>query len=174
MLVERVYPIRFFALRDRVPVVVALAGIGPDKPIEELGDGHRRRSAFGLLQEYLNAEGGTLWGLASDRLTLRIGRDNASLTRLAWVEADLGRIFTESLYPDFAAIWLLCHASRFGRAGDSPESSPLEAWREAGREAGTVARGKLRVGFEEALEILGAVPARSGPTGIPTRSCSAR
>jgi len=152
---ERIYPIRFFALGDHVPIVVGPAGIGLDTPLPELGDGHRRRSAFGLLQEFLNASDSTLWGLASDGFTLRLGRDNASLTRPAWVEADLGRIFRESLYPDFAALWLLCHESRFGRVGDSPEACPLEGWREAGREAGTVARGKLRVGFEEALEILG-------------------
>lgn len=152
---ERIYPIRFFALGDRVPVVVAPAGIGLDKPIDELGDGRRRRSAFGLLQEYLNAETHALWGLATDGLTLRLGRDNASLTRPAWVEADLGRIFAEELYPDFAALWLLCHESRFGRVGDPVEACPLEVWREAGREAGTAARGKLRAGFEEALAILG-------------------
>ena len=63
---ERIYPIRYFALDDRVPVVAVPAGIGLDKPIDELGDGHRRRSGFGLLQEYLNASDEALWGLASD------------------------------------------------------------------------------------------------------------
>ena len=152
---ERTYPIRYFALGNQVPIVVAPAGIGLDHPSDELGDGRRRRSGFGLLQEYLNAFDDALWGLASDGLTLRLGRDNASLTRPAWVEADLGRIFVEELYPDFAALWLLCHESRFGGAGEPPESCPLEVWREAGREAGTVARGKLGAGFKEALEILG-------------------
>ncbi len=152
---ERIYPIRYFALGNRAPVVAAPAGIGLDHPCDELGDGRRKRSGFGLLQEYLNAFDDALWGLASDGLTLRLGRDNASLTRPAWVEADLGRIFAEELYPDFAALWLLCHESRFGRAGEPPESCPLEVWREAGREAGTVARGKLGAGFKEALEILG-------------------
>lgn len=152
---ERIYPIRYFALGNRAPVVAAPAGIGLDHPCDELGDGRRKRSGFGLLQEYLNAFDDALWGLASDGLTLRLGRDNASLTRPAWVEADLGRIFAEELYPDFAALWLLCHESRFGRAGEPPESCPLEVWREAGREAGTLARGKLGAGFKEALEILG-------------------
>lgn len=152
---ERIYPIRYFALGNQVPVVVVPAGIGLDRPLDELGDGRRRRSGFGLLQEYLNASDDGLWGLASDGLTLRLGRDNASLTRPTWMEADLGRIFAEGLYSDFAALWLLCHESRFGRPAEPPESCPLEVWREAGREAGTVARGKLRAGFEEALAILG-------------------
>ena len=152
---ERVYPVRFFALGDRVPVVVAPVGAGLDTPLSELGDDRRRRSAFGLLQEYLNASGAALWGVAADGLSLRIARDNASLTRPAWIEADLARIFTEDLYPDFAALWLLAHESRFGRADDSPESGPLEVWREAGRQEGTRARDKLSDGFRQALRILG-------------------
>jgi hypothetical protein len=150
-----VYPVRFFALSDRVPIVVASLGAGLDSPLPELGDGRRRRSAFGLLQEALNASGAALWGLASDGVSLRVVRDNASLTRPAWIEADLGRMFTEELLPDFAALWLLAHESRFGRAGDLAATSPLEAWREAGREEGTRARDKLSAGFEKALEALG-------------------
>ena len=155
MIDERVYPVRFFALGDRVPIVAAPAGAGLDTPLPELGDDRRRRSAFGLLQETLNASGAALWGLATDGLSLRIARDNASLTRPAWIGADLGRIFTEDLYPDFAALWLLAHESRFGRADDPPESCPLEVWREAGRQEGTRARDKLSDGFRQALEILG-------------------
>ena len=152
---ERVYPVRFFALGDRVPIVAAPAGAGLDTPLPELGDDRRRRSAFGLLQETLNASGAALWGLATDGFSLRIARDNASLTRPAWIGADLGRIFTEDLYPDFAALWLLAHESRFGRADDPPESCPLEVWREVGRQEGTRARDKLSDGFRQALELLG-------------------
>ena len=152
---DRTYPVRFFALGDRVPVAVAPMGTGLDVPLPELGDEHRRRSAFGLLQEMLNVSSAALWGVATDGLSLRIARDNASLTRPAWIEADLGRMFTEELYSDFAALWLLSHESRFGRAEDPPETCPLEAWREAGREEGTRARDKLSGGFQQALEILG-------------------
>ena len=152
---DRTYPVRFFAVGDRVPVAVAPMGTGLDAPLPELGDEHRRRSAFGLLQETLNASSPALWGLATDGLSLRIARDNASLTRPAWIEADLGRMFTEELYSDFAALWLLAHESRFGRAEDPPETCPLEAWREASREEGTRARDKLSAGFQQALQILG-------------------
>ena len=150
-----VYPVRFFALGDRVPVAVAPLGAGLDAPLPELGDEQRRRSAFGLLQETLNVSGPALWGLATDGLSLRIARDNASLTRPAWIEADLGRMLAEDLYPDFAALWLLAHESRFGRAEDAPETCPLEAWREASRKEGTPARDKLSAGFQQALELLG-------------------
>ena len=152
---DRVYPVRFFALGDHVPVVVAPAGAGLDAPLPELGHDQRRRSAFGLLQEVLNASDAALWGLASDGVSLRIARDNASLTRPAWIEADLSRIFTEDLYPDFAALWLLAHESRFGRADTPDGTCPLEVWREAGQQEGTRARDKLSAGFQQALEILG-------------------
>ncbi len=152
---DRVYPVRFFALGDRVPVVVAPAGVGLDAPLPELGDDYRRRTAFGLLQEVLNSSDPALWGITSDGLSLRIARDNASLTRPAWIEADLSRIFTEDLYPDFAALWLLAHESRFGRADAPAATCPLEAWREEARQHGTRARDRLSSGFRQALEILG-------------------
>ena len=152
---DRVHPVRFFALGGRVPIVVARAGAGLDTLLPEFGDDQRRRSAFGLVQETLNASGTMRWGLATDGFSLRIARDNASLTRPAWIEADLGRIFTEDLYPDFAALWLLAHESRFGRADDPDGTCPLEAWRDAGREEGTRAREKLSAGFQQALETLG-------------------
>ena len=152
---ERVHPVTFFALGDRVPVVAAPAGAGLDTSLPELGEDQTRRSAFGLLQETLNASDAALWGLAADGLSLRVARDNASFTRPAWIEADLGRIFTEELYPDFATLWLLSHESRFGRADDPPEACPLEAWRNASRQEGTRARDKLSKGFRQALEILG-------------------
>ena len=152
---DRMHPVTFFGLGDRVPVVAAPAGAGLDTSLPELGDDQRQRSAFGLLQETLNASDAALWGLAADGLSLRIARDNASFTRPAWIEADLGRIFTEELYPEFATLWLLAHESRFGRIGDPPEDCPLEAWRDASRQEGTRARDKLSAGFRQALEVLG-------------------
>jgi hypothetical protein len=161
VLQERSYPIGHATLGGRIPVVVAPAGSGLDTLSPSFGDGVRRRSAFGLAQEYLNAQEGALWGLASDGASLRIVRDNASLTRPAWIEADLQRIFTEERYADFAALWLLCHETRFGRqelpgeAAQAVTECVLEAWRTAGREEGTRAREHLRRGVEEALVALG-------------------
>lgn len=152
---ERLYPIGHHALDGQVPIVVAPGASGLDTLDAAFGDGARRRSAFGLAQEYLNAEDKALWGVASDGVTLRILRDNASLTRPAWIEADLGRIFSEERYADFAALWLLAHETRFGAAGQKPQDCPLERWRSQGREEGTRAREHLRDGVEEALLALG-------------------
>lgn len=146
----------------RIPVATVAAPSGRvakksalDEPHAHLGDEKKKRSAFGLAQEFLNASKDALWGLASDGLTLRIVRDNASLTRPAWIEIDFARIFIERLYPDFAAAWLVLHRSRFGRADHEPETCPLETWRSSSRDAGTRAREKLRGGFRDAILALG-------------------
>jgi hypothetical protein len=152
---DRPFPIGYATLEGRVPVVVAPAGEGVDSLTPAYGDGTRRRSAFGLVQEYLNAQEGAQWGLCSDGATLRVLRDNASLTRPAWLEADLSRIFLEERYADFAALWLLIHQTRFGRGDQQASDCALEVWRTAGREEGTRARAHLRDGVEDALLALG-------------------
>lgn len=161
---DQMWPLAALDPAGRVPVAVAPTPserrsedkrAALDEPHRHLGDERRKRSAFGLVQEFLNASDNALWGLCTDGVTLRLVRDNASLTRPSWVEVDLARIFTEDLYPDFAAAWLLLHRSRFGRPEQEPEACPLEAWRVAGREQGTRARDRLRSGFEDALLALG-------------------
>lgn len=159
---ELVFPLNAIDSAGRVPVVTVAAPSersskksALDEPHAHFGDDHRKRSAFGLVQEFLNLSKDALWGLCSDGLSLRIVRDNASLTRPAWIEIDLARIFTEGLYPDFAATWLLLHRSRFGRASQEPASCALETWRALAREEGTRARDRLRGGFEEAILALG-------------------
>jgi hypothetical protein len=151
----RSFPLGHVALGGKVPVVIAPADSGLDTLAPRFGDDGKRRSAFGLVQEFLNATDEALWGLASDGTTLRILRDNASLTRPAWIEADLARIFREERYADFAALWLLVHESRFGTPTSTPSECPLESWRTAGREEGTRAREHLRRGVEAALKDLG-------------------
>lgn len=158
---ERHYPVPFSALGGRVPVV--LSPHDEAKPLdsaqERLGDNSgdrvRRRSAFGLLQETLNAQSDALWGLATNGVLLRIARDNASLTRPAWVEVDLERLFIEERFADFSVLWLLLHASRFGSDGGAATDCALEQWRSSCREQGTRARDALRLGVEQALLVLG-------------------
>ncbi len=152
---ERVFPIGFAAGEGRVPVVLAAYDQILDKPDARFGDGVRRRSPFLLAQEYLNANDGALWAIVGNGLKLRILRDNPSLTRPAYIEADLEAIFTEGLYPDFTALWLLAHASRFGKVGNEPSDCPLERWRNTAQEDGIRARDRLRVGVTEALRSLG-------------------
>lgn len=164
---DRRFTIAWEAKRGRVPIVIAppapadkgKAGDGFARALPEFGDGAdgriARRSPTVLLQDWLNANPDFYWGLvfAGDRV--RLMRDNASLTRPAWIEADLGAIFRDEMFADFAALWLLIHASRFGAEGAAASDCALERWREAGMRAGTSARERLRVNVEEALMALG-------------------
>jgi len=145
----------------RVPLVFA----GFDEPLdaaaERFGETNpdtgktRRRSPFMLAQEALNASDASLWAIVSNGLTLRILRDNASLTRPAYIEVDLEALFNEELLADFSAFWLLGHASRFGTAETQPSDCPWERWRAAGQQSGVTVRGKLRDQVAKALRALG-------------------
>ncbi len=157
----------------RVPLILAAHDQTLDASDDRFGETNpetgkiRRRSPFMLAQEALNASDDALWAVVSNGLRLRVLRDNPSLTRPVYVEIDLEVIFTEDLYADFVAFWLLAHASRFagaaaaqgeGRAGalpSDPADCPWERWRNAGQEAGVRARDRLRDGVAEALRALG-------------------
>ncbi len=159
---ERVFPVRHSALGGRVPVVIAPPvpegnrRPGVDESLSLFADGTRRRSATLLVQEYLNAAPEAMWGIACDGSVLRLLRDNVSMTRPAWIEANLARIFTEGLFPDFSALWQLIHQSRFGNTSAAVSDCSLERWRDRGRSEGVTAREQLRDGVKVALLELGA------------------
>ena len=156
------YRISLEAKGGRVPVVVAAPSSDADaftRALPGLGDDSGgtipRRSPSVLLQDWLNANPEFLWGLvfAGDRI--RLMRDNASFTRPAYIEADLGAIFRDEMFADFTATWLLLHATRFGGENAPAADCSLERWREAGLRAGTAVRERLGVSVEEALLALG-------------------
>ncbi len=147
-------PIAFIA-GGRVPIVV----VPPDE--EKLDrrsptlSADKSRSPAFALQDYLNDRDDALWGLVTNGASLRLMRHNASLTRPAYVEADLAQIFTNEDAASFAALWLMVHRSRFGVAGASAADCALERWRDAGAREGEAARDRLADQVREALEILG-------------------
>ncbi len=144
------------ALSGRVHIVVVPPADGLDGPSAALSAAAGRRTSAALaLQDRLNADDGALWGLACNGLRLRLMRDNPSLTRPAYIEADLRRIFEADALSDFSALWLLLHATRFGQPGTPPADCPLERWRDAGQKVGEAARERLRDGVEQALELIG-------------------
>ena len=71
--------------------------------------GASRSSPHSLVQELLNRSEEHLWGFASNGLVLRLLRDNASLSRQAYVEFDLAAMMEGELYSDFTLLWLLAH-----------------------------------------------------------------
>jgi hypothetical protein len=150
----RTFQLTLTGLEGRVPILVAGWDESLDTPLDRLKDG-RRRSPFGLMQEYLNAADLPLWGIVSNGRTLRLLRDNAALTRPTWVEVDLERLFAGESHADFAALWLLLHETRFGLPDAAPDDSWIERQRLAAMQDGTRAREKLSAGVTQALRDLG-------------------
>lgn len=144
-----------FLAGNRVPIVVV-------PPADEKLDRRsptlsteRARSPALALQDYLNDNEDALWGLVTNGAVIRLMRDNAFLTRPAYIEADLAAIFTNEDAASFAVLWSLIHRSRFGIAGAPVTDCALERWREAGTREGEAARDRLAAQVEIALKVLG-------------------
>jgi len=148
---DRYFPITHIAINGTVPFVLTGPYIDLDKSYSEFGDEYRRRSPHAMLQEYLNANDDCLWGIVSNGLKVRILRDNPSLTRPAYIEIDLERIFSEELYSEFVLFWLLTHRTRF----ENGANSIIELWRKESVEEGERALEELRTGVMNALLSLG-------------------
>ena len=160
---DRRYPVT--ALAGAVPVVIAPHNLELDDPDSRFaveGGGSRRKSAFQLAQECLNAHPECLWALVSNGRQIRLLRDAATLTRPSYLEIDLQDVLDGQRYAEFAMAWRLLHASRSPQAtllSDTRVSRENECvwelWREAGSEEGTRVREGLREGVTEALVTLG-------------------
>lgn len=144
-----------FIAGGRVPIVVVPPSDEKlDRRSATLSTDRTRSPAFAL-QDYLNEHDETLWGLVTNGTLIRLMRDNASLTRPAYIEADLSQIFTNEDAASFAVLWLLIHRTRFGAAGAPATDCALERWRDAGSKEGEVARDRLAVQVQLALKVLG-------------------
>ena len=110
-------------------------------------------SPHSMTQELLNRSDDHLWAFLSNGLRLRILRDNASLTRQAYVEFDLEAMMEGEAYADFSLLWMLCHQSRV--EAEEQEECWLERWSKAAQEEGTRALDALRHGVEQAIAALG-------------------
>ena len=152
---DRVFKLTHRACGGAVPLLLVTDDFVLDRADPRLGGNGRRLAPHGLMQEYLNAAADALWGMVSNGSKLRILRDNPSLTRPSYIEADLDLVFTEKLYPDFAALWLATHASRFKPTDGKPSDCIIETWRAKAHETGERARENLRDGVTTALRRLG-------------------
>jgi hypothetical protein len=144
-----------FVAGSRVPIIIV-------PPHEEKLDrrsttlsAERSRSPAFALQDHLNDDDNYLWGLVTNGTTIRLMRDNASLTRPAYIEADLTQIFTNEDVASFAVLWSLMHRTRFGVSGTPATDCALERWRDAGSREGEAARDRLAAQVETALKVLG-------------------
>jgi hypothetical protein len=115
--------------------------------------GAAKSSPHSLVQELLNRSNQHLWAFLANGRRLRILRDNASLTRQAYVEFDLEAMMAGEVYADFVLLWLLCHQSRV--ESESPSRCWLERWSQVADSQGTRALEQLRKGVEVAISTLG-------------------
>lgn len=139
---------------DRVPVVVVPPSEMLDRRSPTLSVNRSHSPAFAL-QDYLNDRDEALWGIVTNGTLLRLMRDNASLTRPAYIDADLAQIFSNEDIASFAVLWLLIHRSRFGVESAPATDCALERWRDMGSREGEVARDRLAGQVQIALKVLG-------------------
>lgn len=138
---------------QHVPIHLVSWKVDLDRSIQG-ANGARRSSPHSLLQELLNHAPEHLWGMVSNGLSLRILRNNVSLTRQAYVEFDLEEMFAHKVYPDFVLLWLLCHQSRV-ECEQRPADCWLERWSREAHATGTRALDELRTNVEQAISQLG-------------------
>lgn len=141
-----------FCEYNHSPVHLVGAGVPLDRRTAGVR-GAADQSPHSVVQDLLNRSPERLWGIVTNGLTLRLLRDNVTLTRQAYVEFDLEAIFATEAYEDFALLWLCAHQSRF--EAETPEECWLEVWTQAAQRDGTRALGELRSGVERAIEALG-------------------
>ena len=141
-----------FCEYNRSPIHLVGAGVTLDRRTAGVR-GAAEQSPHSLVQELLNRSTERLWGIVTNGLSLRLLRDNLTLTRQAYVEFDLEGIFATEAYEDFALLWLCAHQSRI--EAETPEECWLEQWTQAAQRDGTRALGELRLGVERAIEALG-------------------
>ena len=138
-----------------VPIVVAPPSDEKLDRRSQVLSTDRSRSPASALQDYLNDHDHALWGLVTNGAVIRLMRENPSLTRPAYIEADLSQIFANEDAASFALLWLLIHRSRFGGASAPTTDCALERWRDAGAREGEAARNRLAEQVEAALKALG-------------------
>ncbi len=138
-------------------VPIHLVGCGAELDRRSAGvTGAAKASPHSLVQELLNRSPERLWGFVSNGLRMRVLRDNASLTRQAYLEFDLEAMMNGEVYADFVVLWLVCHQSRVeSREQRAGADCWLEQWSKAAQERGTRALEGLRGGVEKAIEALG-------------------
>ena len=130
--------------------------VGVNIPLDRRSAGVKGASGsspHSLVQEFLNRSESHLWAFVSNGLSMRVLRDNASLTRQAYVEFDLEAMFSEDVYEDFVVLWMVCHQSRV--ESEDLVLSWLEKWTTVASQDGTRALDVLRTNVEQAITELG-------------------
>ena len=151
---ESSYAINFRAFAGSVPLILRGIEEGElDKGSAQFGQEGRRRSPHSCLQECLNADDSSNWGVLISGDRLRLLHDNPSLVKPAYLAADLELLIEGERFHEFSVLWLLLHASRF----EHPQtgSCVLDSWKQKAEASGERVLGALRGGVQAALQFLG-------------------
>ena len=106
------------------------------------------------MQSYLN-DTDHIWGIISNGKQLRVLRDNASLTRPAYLEFDLEGMMEGGVFADFTLLWMVAHHSRLPRTMSDADVVLSRAVVRGSARRGARALGDLRIGVEQAIRSLG-------------------
>ena len=138
----------------RVPVVVVPPVESLDQRSQFLSSDQARSPSLAL-QDHLSDPDKGAWGLATNGNLIRLMRDNASMTRPAFIEANIEQMFLNEDISSFSTLWLTIHRSRFGFASRPATECTLETWRNAGAAEGEVVRERLSGQVKEVLGVVG-------------------
>ncbi len=117
---------------------------------ERLGRG--RRGPHDELQAMLNATSELRWGIVADGRRLRVVRDFHHRRTRGYAEFELDAIFEARSYPDFLALYRVCHVSRFRSRGDRVEL--LEDLHRRSLDTGVAIGRRLQPQVKRALEAI--------------------
>ena len=151
---ESSYAINYRAFAGSVPLILRGIEEGElDKGSAQFGQEGRRRSPHSCLQECLNADDSSNWGVLISGDRLRLLHDNPSLVKPAYLAADLELLIEGERFDEFSVLWLLLHASRFQHPQTG--SCVLDNWKQKAEASGERVLGALRGGVQAALQFLG-------------------
>lgn len=138
------------AKRDGFPVLI----MGYQDKLDRKPEGGRlRMSPHGLMQEYLNHTE-HLYGLVINGTHIRLLRDSNRLSKLAYLEFDIGKMLEEDLFYEFAIMYRVIHASRMPKNQDEIEKAVFEFYHQESIDSGARIREKLRSAVKESMELL--------------------
>jgi hypothetical protein len=111
-------------------------------------------SAHAIVQEFINLNE-QLYGLVTNGRVLRLLRNSSRLIKLSYLEFDLDRIFTDGLFPTFAVLYRLLHATRLPLSDETSKESWIERYHQDSIESGARIRDGLSSAVEAAIRAFG-------------------
>ena len=137
--------------QDAIPVHIEGLKIDLDRRLHT----KLRTSPQAMVQDFLNNNEATVWGIVTNGLSFRILRNSSRTSRPTYLEFDLESIFEGNRFNEFGLFYRVCHRSRFPLPGRDLAECLLEKYYLDSIEQGLRVRDKLREGVEETLKILG-------------------